>query len=189
MNLTMHAPKLLARFDAASPLTKCGLVALLYAGAGLGAFALAWLQRAAVDWAYPNQDNGMADFGALLLFVVVFGVAAAMPTGLILYAARRSRLFWSLSTALLLIIAVASLVAISTVLIGRPALAGWPSVLAWEPLSVPAFFLSPGPALTALLAALIAPKPFRSWLFLAFALELACVAGGIGHWFVPLWLP
>ena len=66
-------------------LAKLGLVIGGYVVACLVAYGAVYINDLFMDPAVLQASGGMSAFGDLILFVVVFGVLALLPTGLALY--------------------------------------------------------------------------------------------------------
>jgi len=75
-----------------SRLTKLSLVAGGYAAACLIASGAVYVNQFFTPAAASQASAGMSAFGDLILFVLVFGVAALLPTGLMLYFVGRKLL-------------------------------------------------------------------------------------------------
>ena len=146
------------------------------------AYALAFVVALAVVMVYvvltsgPDRDasSGMHAFGDFLLFLVVFGTVSLVPTAASLYLMRRSRLFWLICSALALLVAFVSAMAVGAWFLGRHVAGHDASFSLWEALAIPVFFASPFLFATFALSALTARGAFRWLLGAAAVIEGGC---------------
>ncbi len=74
---------------------KIGIVLAGYLLALTGAFVAAYLQELATRGTDAQASQGMYAFGEIILFLVVFGVLALLPTALGFYFLRPIEKFWT----------------------------------------------------------------------------------------------
>lgn len=167
------------------PFVKVGVVAGGYIAALLVASAAVGIRLATTSGPDAQASSGMYAFGDALLFAVVFGVAALVPTGAGLFLLRPYRRFWMALSAFGLGVAVTGLVAAALFAIGRHVA---PSPLAtWAGLSVLRILLAPLLALTLFVCTVLSPYRVPRLAFLvATVMETAVSAYGGLVWFVPL---
>jgi hypothetical protein len=145
---------------------KVGVVA----GGYVAAIAIAWAGTAAYITFTPGVDRyhsqGMSAFGDGLVFLAMFAVAAAVPTGAALFFLRPYRRFWiALSVAALVIAATGAAAALGYVA-GRVAEAG--TVLsALAMYGILRILVAPMIALTLFVCAVFAPSRSARFALLA----------------------
>ncbi|HTS88979.1 MAG TPA: hypothetical protein VMG41_10850 [Gemmatimonadales bacterium] len=169
------------------PLGKVGLVAAGYLLALLLAVAVVRLHDATTSLPPADTSGGMYAFGDAMLFVVVFGVVALLPTAAALLLLRPYPRFWKVLAGLALTVAALGVVSVCLFAFGRRST---DSTLAhWGGYSVLAILAAPLLALAFLVTALLAPAGgARRALFAALAIEVAVVAYGGVIWFLPIFL-
>jgi len=167
------------------PLAKVGLVGAGYVGA--------WAIASAVVIAYvaatggPDRQNyaGMYAFGDSLLFLAVFGAAAAVPGGAALFFLRPYRLFWRALSVAALVAATTALAAFVDYLASHGSDAH-SLANAWSPLAVLRILIAPLLALTFLVSAVMAPsRGPRLALLVATAIEASVSVCVAFIWFHP----
>ena len=157
-----------------------------YIAAFLIASAVVAVRIAVTSGPDAQASSGMYAAGDAFLFVAVFGVCALVPTGIALFFLRPYRRFWTVLSALGLVVAVTGVTAAILFLVGRQATA--PSALAMlAGLSVLRILVAPLLALAFLVCTLFSPyRSPRFALLAASAMEVAVSAYGGFVWFVPL---
>ncbi len=154
----------------------------LVAGGYAAAFAAAWVGEDIYErltWVMRSQSSqGMVAEGDAILFLILFGAAALVPTGLALYFTRSSLKFWSiLSKAAGVFALTGPLMEMANMTMKALKLLELPMRMPWDllsffclarvfaaPLLMGAFFLS----------VLIAPEPSsRKRLLFAMGVEIA----------------
>ena len=166
-------------------LRKVGLVAIGYVAAFLIASAAVAVRVAHTTGPDAQAASGMYAFGDSLLFIAVFSVAALVPTGAALVFLRPCRPFWTVISALGVLVAVTGVAAAILFLAGGHSA---PSLLATlAGLSVLRILVAPVLALTFLVCAVLSPhRSARSAFEAAMVMELAVSACGGFAWFAPL---
>ncbi len=171
------------------PAIKAGIVAAGYVGAFLVAWATVAIRVANTNGPDAQAASGMYAFGDSLLFVAVFGVAALVPTGMALIFLKPYRTFWIVLSALGLCVAATGAGAVILYVTGRQAAAQSP-LAAWSSLSVLRLLVAPVLAPVFLLSAVLSPRRFPRFAFLAATAMEAAVSAYIGFaWFLPLLFP
>ena len=167
------------------PLLKVAVVAGAYIAAFLIAFAAVAVRVAITSGSDAQASSGMHAFGDALLFVAVFGGCALVPTGAALFFLRPYRHFWTVLSALGLVVAITGVTAAILFAVGRHAA---PSPLATGAgLSVLRILVAPPLALTFLVCAILSPHRSPRFAFLAATvMEAAVSAYGGCVWFLPL---
>ena len=171
------------------PAVKLGFIAAGYVAAVLIAAAAVGIRVALTSSAVAQASSGMYAFGDALLFVVVFGVLALLPTGVALFFLRPYRRVWTALAICGLGVAVTGLAAVVLFAIGRHAVEPAP-LATWAALSVLRILAAPLLALASFVCAVLAPHRFARWALLAMsAMEATVSAYGGLIWFVPLLFP
>src|SRR5262245_36523672 len=164
---------------------KVGVVLAGYIVAALIACAAVAIRIATTTDPEAQASGGMYAFGDVLLFILVFGVTALVPTGMALFFLRPYRPFWLALSVLALGVAATGVAAAAVFAAGRHA---GPSALAtWDILSVLRILVAPFLTLAFLVSAVLAPfRPPRLALLAAMLMEGAVSAYGGFVWLVPL---
>jgi hypothetical protein len=132
-----------------------------------------------------KASSGMHAFGDALLFVTVFSVCALVPNGAALFFLRPYHRFWSVFSALGVVVAVTGVAAASIFHVGRYATEE--PLATWVMFSVLRILVAPLLTLTFPVFAAISPYRFaRFALLAAAAMEAAVSAYGGYVWVVPL---
>src|SRR5262249_26982758 len=139
------------------PVAKIALVGAGYVGAFALASAIVAADIAATSG--PDRQNyaAMYDFGDMLLFLAVFGVAAVVPSGAALYFLRPYRPFWTALSVAGLTLAVTAVAAFLNFLSWRWADAQTVGS-AWSALASLRILITPLFALASLVCAVMAPS-------------------------------
>jgi hypothetical protein len=156
-----------------------------YVAAALVAAVAVSLRMAATSGPVAQASSGMYAFGDAVLFLVVFGVCAVVPTAAGLFLLRPYRRFWTALSVTGIGVALTGLIAAAIFILGRHAVDS--PVAAWTALAVLRMLVAPGLAGIFFLCALCAPYRWpRRGLLVATALETAVSACGGLLWVVPL---
>jgi len=155
-------------------LRKIGVVAAGYVIAVAAAFAVVSVYVAATSGPDRQTYAAMYDFGDMLLWLAVFGVAALPATGAALFFLRPYSLFWRASSTGARVLAATAVVTLFACV--APGMFG-----SWS--ALPAQSLS-GATLLFLLSALFAPaRPFQRTFAIATAIEAALFVSVFFTWF------
>lgn len=158
-----------------------------YGAAFLLASAAVAIRLAATSGPEAQASSGMYAFGDAVLFVVVFGVLALLPTAAALFFLRPHRRFWTVLAPAALALAATGLAAVLLFAAGRHATAS--ALATWAAFSVLRILVAPLLVLATLLCAVLSPyRAPRRALLVASATEAAVSAYGGLVWFVPLLL-
>jgi hypothetical protein len=158
-------------------LPKIGVVAAGYVVAVAVAFAVVSVYVAATSGPDRQTYAAMYDFGDMLLWLAMFGVAALPATGAALFFLRPYSLFWRASSTGALVMAATAVVTLFACL--APGMFG-----SWSALAPLRVFLAPLLALLFLLSALFAPaRPFQRTFAIATAIEAALFVSVFFTWF------
>jgi hypothetical protein len=140
---------------------KLGLVAAGYVAAFVVAAAAVMLNAAWTAGPDRQASSGMFAFGDGLLFLAVFGVAAAAPTGAGLFLLRPYHSFWRVLTVAALVVAATGLASLGLCLMVRTAGAS-PIIRSWSAFAVLRILVAPLVALALLVSGAFAPlRPAR----------------------------
>src|SRR5258708_928294 len=90
-----------------------------YVAAFLIASAAVAIHVAATSGREAQASGGMYAFGDAILFLGVFGVCALVPTGAVLFFLRRYRRFWTVLSALGVVVALTGITAAALYAFGR----------------------------------------------------------------------
>jgi hypothetical protein len=161
---------------------KLGLVAAGYCGAVVLGAAVVMVNAAWTAGPDRLASSGMSAFGDSLLFLAVFGVAAAAPTGVALYFLRPYHSFWRVLAIAAVIIAATGLASLAVSLTVRTVGAS-PIVQSWSAFAVLRILVAPLVALAFLVSGAFAPlRPARIALGAATISEAAVFA----YWLIGL---
>jgi hypothetical protein len=162
---------------------KVALVVTGYVVAVLVAAGVVAIYTALTDSPDRQASSGMYAFGDSLLFLAVFGVVGAVPTGVGLFFLRSCRRCWPVLAVAALIIAATGALALAEYLVAWSG--GSPLLGAWSAFSVLRILVAPLLAIGFGLATVFAPSRFPRLALLAATLAEAAVVGG---WVAALWL-
>jgi hypothetical protein len=170
------------------PIYKFGLVALGYLAAFVIASAVTAIRIALTSGPDASAYSGMLAFGDAFLWLNVFGICAAVPTGAALYFLRPYRRFWELVGFAAVVMAGTGVLAAVLFSFGRAA-EEIEFLGAWAQLSPLRMLVAPLLAFVFLVCALVAPHGYPRIALLSAALMEMVVTGYIGLvWFVPMFL-
>ena len=156
------------------PLAKLGLIALGYVAAFVIASVVVAIRVGLTRGPDAQASSGMYAAGDALLFLIVFGVLALVPTAAGLYLLRPYRRFWSLAATAVVTVAATGLAAVALYALREPV----PSFLApWTMLSPLRILVAPLLALAFLVCALVAPSGGPRLALLAAAVTEVAVSG------------
>lgn len=162
---------------------KIALVGLGYLSAVVVAVAAVAIRVATDPGA--QASSGMYAFGDALLFIAVFGLLSLVPTGALLLFLRPYRRFWIALSAVVLVIAVTAIAAVTLFAIDRHSAPA--AMSGWAILSVLRLLVAPLFALAFFVCAVLSPYRAPRFVLLgASALEAAASAYAGFAWFVPL---
>ena len=166
---------------------RVGTIVLGYGVAILIASAVVAVRVATTNPADAQAAGGMYAFGESVLFVVVFGVAALVPTAGALFMLKSHPRFWTWLSAMSLVVAFTGVAAAGLYVAGHDAA---PSLLATlAALSVLRILVAPLAALAFGLGALISPgRTGKVALLAATVMELGVSAYAGVTWFLPMLL-
>ncbi len=160
---------------------KLGIVLAAYLAAFVVAAEVVHLRELRPQWQATSQASpGMAAFADFILFVEVFGVAAAAPTALASYFLRPFRRVYTVFATGCLALAVTGLLA-AVIVVGTRSLQGETGLSrAFAPFGDIRTFLSPILAPSFLVSVPLAPTWRCRWILLA-AAAMEAVALASGH--------
>ncbi len=163
-------------------------------GVVLGGYVLAIVVAWVVTTLYVVATSGpdrqtygaMYAFGDSILFLMVFGLAACLPTAAALFFLRPVPTFWVVLSTGALAVSTTGLAAAPLYFMQGSPVAG-PVIHGFGALAVLRVLIAPICASTFLLCALFAPNPrSRRALALALGMEMAGFVPVAAVWFVPL---
>jgi len=163
--------------------SKVALVVAGYVVAVLVAAGVVAVYVALTDSPDRQASSGMYAFGDSLLFLAVFGIVGAVPTGVALFFVRSWRRCWPALAVVALVIAATGALALAEYLVvwsGESPFLG-----AWSAFSVLRILVAPLLVVGFGLATVFAPSRFPRLALLAATLAEAAVFGG---WILALWL-
>ena len=170
------------------PIYKLGLVMLGYLAAFVIASVVTAIRIALTSGPEAQASSGMYAFGDAFLWLNVFGICAAVPTGAALYVLRPYRRFWELIGFTALVVAATGVMSALAFSFGRAA-EEIEFLGVWAQLSPIRMLVSPLLAFVFLVCALVSPRGYLRIALLSAALMEMVVTGYIGLvWFVPMFL-
>lgn len=174
--------------NAVRPVVKIGVVAAGYVAAIILASAAVAVRVASTSGPDAQASSGMYAFGDTVLFVLVFGAVALVPTGAALIFLRPYRAFWYVMSGLGLTISLTSVIAAALYAFGRDAVEPAP-LAAWAAFSVLRILMAPLLAVVFFVFTVLSPYRIPRIGFLAAtALETVVTAYAGFVWFLPLLL-
>jgi hypothetical protein len=165
-------------------LAKVGLVGAGYVGAVVVAVTVVTLYIAATSGPDRQTYAAMYDFGDSILFMVVLGLAAVVPSATALFFLRPYEWFWAAFSMAAIVVAATAVAAFVDYVAVRSDILAVAGI--WSAMTVPRILVAPVFALAFLVSAVIAPsrRPRRA-LLAATAMEVVAFACVVVTWLPP----